>query len=49
VDSNRSYVLKVKRVLGMLLTINIASERIFGMMTEKSDLDGIGNNEHYTH
>ena len=44
-----SFVLKLKRALPMLLIINIASEGIFGMMSEMFDVDGIGNSEHYTH
>ena len=48
-DNNHSYVLKVKRVSRVLSTINMALKRIFGMMLEKFDVDGIGNSEHYTH
>jgi hypothetical protein len=49
VENNHSYVSKVKRVLRLLLTINTTLKRIFGMMSEKFDVDGIDNSEHYTH
>jgi len=40
-----SLALKLKRVLPTLLIINIASEGIFGMMSEMFVVDGIGNSE----
>ena len=33
----------------LLLTVNIASKLNFVMMSEKSDVEGIGNSEHYSH